>query len=169
MTAEGAGEAPARTSALIAAMTARKQTLAVAESLTGGALVSQLITVPGASAVVVGGVVAYATEIKASVLGVDAALLAAHGPVHPEVARQMADGVRRALAIDGESAAVGLSTTGIAGPDSPDGQPVGTVHIGMSSARGTESRAFLFSGDRAAIRAQSVDAALALLAEHLGE
>ncbi|MEK6343503.1 MAG: nicotinamide-nucleotide amidohydrolase family protein, partial [Curtobacterium sp.] len=83
-------------------MTARSETVAVAESLTGGLVVATLVGVPGASAVVRGGVVAYATPVKASVLGVDAALLAARGAVDPEVARQMAAGVRSALSVDGE-------------------------------------------------------------------
>ncbi len=146
--------------ALVAALTSRGWHVGVAESLTGGALASALITVPGASATMRGGVVAYATPIKHTLLGVDADLLAAHGAVHPEVARQMAEGVRRAMAIEGEPAQLGLATTGIAGPDSPDGQPVGTVHIGIATPQGTDSRAFLFAGDRAAIRAAAVEAAL---------
>lgn len=116
-----------------------------------------------------GGVVAYATPVKASVLGVDADILAAHGPVHPEVALQMADGVRRVVGVDGVPADVGVSTTGIAGPDSPDGQPVGTVHIGVATPVATRTTAFRFFGDRDSIRAQTVVAALdellAILAE----
>ncbi|WP_314646994.1 CinA family protein [uncultured Microbacterium sp.] len=147
----------------------RGWTIAVAESLTGGALCAALVSVPGASEVLRGGVVAYATPIKHSVLGVDAALLAREGAVHPEVARQMARGVRTALQVSDEEASVGVATTGIAGPDSPDGQPVGTVHIGVSTPERTLTRAFLFEGDRETVRAQSVDAALRLLAECLGE
>jgi nicotinamide-nucleotide amidase len=110
-------------------------------------------------------VVAYATPVKATVLGVDAALLAEHGPVHAEVAAQMAIGVRAAVQVDGRPADVGLSTTGIAGPDSPDGQPVGTVHIGVATPAGVRTGAFRFDGDRPAIRAESVDAAIALALE----
>src|ERR671933_205540 len=82
---------------LVATLRARGQTLAVAESLTGGALAASVVDVPGASAVLRGAVVAYATDLKHRLLGVDGDLLAAQGPVHPEVARQMADGVRERL------------------------------------------------------------------------
>src|SRR5690606_23456904 len=99
---------------LVSALRERGWTLGVAESLTGGAVASEIVTVPGASAVLWGAVVAYATPIKRTLLGVDAELLAAHGPVHAEVALQMADGVRRAVAVDGRPADVGVSTTGIA-------------------------------------------------------
>jgi len=141
----------------------RGWTLGIAESLTGGAVTAEFVSVPGASAVLLGGVVAYATPVKHTLLGVDGELLAAHGPVHPQVALEMADGVRSAVAVDGRRADAGLSTTGIAGPDSPDGQPVGTVHIGVVTPLGERTAAFLFSGDRAQIRAQSVQAAFSLL------
>lgn len=130
-------------------------TIAVAESLTGGLVVSSLVAVPGASRVVRGGVVAYATGVKQTLLGVDAALLDAHGAVHPRVARQMAKGVRDALGLDGSPAEVGVATTGIAGPDSPDGQPVGTVHIAVSTPLGTRVDTVALSGDRATIRAEA--------------
>lgn len=151
--------------AVLDALRRRGMTLAIAESLTGGALSAALVGVPGASDVLNGGVVAYATAIKASVLGVDAALLAARGPVDSEVARQMAEGARAALAVHGRVADVGLSTTGVAGPTPQGGQPVGTVHIGVSLRGRTSSRAFLFGGDRSAIRAATVAAALELLLE----
>jgi nicotinamide-nucleotide amidase len=141
-------------------------TVAVAESLTGGLVVSSLVSVPGASRVVRGGVVAYATDIKRSVLGVDAALLDAHGAVHPRVARQMAAGVRSVLGQDGQAAEVGIATTGIAGPDSPDGQPVGTVHIAVSTPLGTRVDSLVLGGDREAIRMEAARIAVrrALLA-----
>lgn len=154
---------------LLAALQRRGWTLGVAESLTGGAVAAEIVTVPGASASLLGGVVAYATPVKHTLLGVDADLLAAHGPVHPEVALQMADGVRRAVAVDGRAADVGISTTGIAGPDSPDGQPVGTVHIGVVTPSVRRSRSFVFAGDRPAIRRQSVDAVIAAALEWTGE
>lgn len=154
---------------VVRALRGRGWTIAVAESLTGGALCAALVSVPGASQVLRGAIVAYAIPVKQSVLGVDSELLAREGAVHPEVARQMADGVRTALQVDGDAATVGVSTTGIAGPDSPDGQPVGTVHIGLSTLRGTIARAFLFDGDREAVRTQTVAAALGLLAECVGE
>lgn len=130
-------------------------TVAVAESLTGGLVVSSLVGVPGASRVLLGGIVAYDTALKRSLLGVDAALLEAHGAVHPRVARQMAKGVREALAVDGRTADVGIATTGIAGPDSPDGQPVGTVHLAVSTPLGTRVDSLLLAGDRAGIRQEA--------------
>lgn len=102
------------------------RTLAVAESLTGGLVASTIVGVPGASKVFRGGVVAYATDVKASVLGVDAGLLARVGAVDSDVADEMAAGVARLLGAD-----YGLATTGVAGPDPQDGQPVGTLFISV--------------------------------------
>jgi nicotinamide-nucleotide amidase len=153
---------------LLAVLRERGWTIGVAESLTGGLLVSALVDVPGASQSLRGGVVAYDTAIKASVLGVDADLLAEHGPVHPEVARQMALGVRRALAVDGVEADVGVATTGIAGPESPDGQPVGTVHIGVATPERTFTTSWVFAGGRAAIRDAAATQALADVARAVG-
>ncbi len=147
--------------ALVAALTARGETVAVAESLTGGLVVATLVGVPGASAVVRGGVVAYATPVKHTVLGVSADLLAEHGAVDPEVARQMASGVRTALAVDGEPATWGISTTGVAGPDPQDGKPVGTVFVGIASASGAEAYELHLEGDREAIRQGTVSELLA--------
>ncbi|MFJ3028785.1 CinA family protein [Curtobacterium sp. NPDC087080] len=146
---------------VVAALTSRGETVAVAESLTGGLVVSALVGVPGASAVVRGGVVAYATPVKASVLGVDADLLAADGAVDPEVARQMASGVRTALAVDGVPATWGISTTGVAGPDPQDGKPVGTVFVGIASAERSVAVELHLEGDRAAIRSATVSELLA--------
>ncbi len=111
-------------------LTRHRQTVAVAESLTGGLLIAALVGVPGASAVVRGGVVAYATDLKASVLGVDADLLALEGAVHPDVAVAMAHGVRTLLRADW-----GVATTGVAGPDQQDGRPVGEVHLAVVGPR----------------------------------
>jgi nicotinamide-nucleotide amidase len=137
-------------------------TVAVAESLTGGALASAIVDVPGASAVLRLGVVAYETATKASVLGVDAALLAERGPVDPDVAMGMAEGVRR-LADVGGPATIGVSTTGVAGPDPQGGHAVGEVHVGIATAAGTRSVVLRLGGDRAAIRAATVEAAIAEL------
>ncbi|NJI58673.1 MULTISPECIES: CinA family protein [Microbacterium] len=155
--------------ALLSALNQRGWSLGVAESLTGGALCAEIVSVPGASAVLLGGVVAYATPVKTTVLGVDAELLAAEGPVHPQVALQMADGVRRVVSVNGVAADVGVSTTGIAGPDSPDGQPVGTVHIGIVTPDGSSAKALHLQGDRDSIRAQTVNAALQVLLEFVLE
>jgi nicotinamide-nucleotide amidase len=154
--------------AALDALHLRGWTLGVAESLTGGAVSAALVSVPGASAVLWGGVVAYATSVKESLLGVEAELLARTGPVHPDVALQMADGVRRVVAVDGRPADVGISTTGIAGPDSPDGQPVGTVHVGVVTPEVSVAVELHLDGDRAEIRAASVDAVLSALLEVLG-
>lgn len=152
-------------------------TIAVAESLTGGRLLARLIDVPGASHVVVGGIVSYHTGLKQSLLGVDQALLAAHGPVHPDVAIQMARGVREACAVtsgDGEGsvrADIGIATTGVAGPESDavSGQPPGTVWIGVSGPAGEEATELTLEGDREAVREGTVQVALELLRLNLSQ
>jgi nicotinamide-nucleotide amidase len=162
MTGPGVRDAD-RTAALIRHLTARGLTLAVAESLTGGLLAAELIRPAGASAVVRGGVVAYATAVKNSVLGVDADLLARQGAVHPRVAEQMADGVRRVLSVGGREADIGIATTGVAGPDPQDGRAPGTVYLGLSMAGGTRSIGLTLTGDRDAIRRDTVSAAIDFL------
>ena len=162
-------EIPDAGAELIALLKARGLTIAVAESLTGGLLVAELIRAPGASAAVVGGVVAYNTAIKHSVLGVDAELLAAHGAVHPVVAQQMATGVRSALAVDGRPADIGISTTGVAGPDPQDGQPVGTVYLGFAIGTEVSSVALHLVGTRDGIRKAVVSESLVQLTRLLDE
>lgn len=142
-------------------------TLGIAESLTGGLVTAAVVSVPGASEVVRGGIVAYATDVKSSLLGVDPTLLDAHGAVHPRVARQMAEGVRRAVGMGGVPADVGIATTGIAGPDSPDGQPVGTVHLSVATPLGSRVESLQLVGDRAKIRAEATARALRLAIEAL--
>ena len=154
---------------VIARLVERGLTIAVAESLTGGQLVASLVDVPGASVTLVGGVVAYNTAIKHSVLGVSAPLLAEKGAVDPEVARQMASGVRAALAVDGRPADVGIATTGVAGPDPQDGKPVGTVYLGLAMEGRVESYALTLSGSRSEIRTATVQHALATLLAELYE
>jgi nicotinamide-nucleotide amidase len=112
---------------LISALSERGQTVAVAESLTGGLVCAALVEVPGASAVVRGAVVAYATELKHRLLDVDGDLLARNGPVDPDVAAEMALGVRERLGADW-----GLATTGVAGPDSQHGVPPGRVYLAVA-------------------------------------
>lgn len=152
---------------VVGRLTSRGLHIAVAESLTGGLLVSALIRTPGASVVVNGGVVAYNTALKASVLGVDAALLAARGAVDPEVAEQMATRVRTALAVEGVPAEIGISTTGVAGPDPQDGAAVGTVYLGFSIGDTVTTRALRLTGDRDEIRRSAVEASLKHLLELL--
>jgi nicotinamide-nucleotide amidase len=147
-----AEEITAAARSLVRGATEAGRTIAVAESLTGGLVAAAITAVPGASAVFRGSVTAYATDAKASVLGVDAALLAREGAVDAEVARQMAAGVRRLFAAE-----VGLATTGVAGPAGQDGKPVGLVYVacsfGDSAPVAVELR---LDGDREAIRAQTV-------------
>ena len=152
---------------IIAALAARHQRIAVAESLTGGLLVAELIRTPGASAVVSGGIVAYSTELKHTLLGVDAEVLAAHGAVHPDVAAQMAAGVRVALTVAGEPAYIGISTTGVAGPEPQDGQPVGTVYLGFAVGTEVRTTRLELSGSRDDIRAAVVSESLRELADLL--
>jgi nicotinamide-nucleotide amidase len=159
----------ARSSELVAALIGRGLTIAVAESLTGGRLVASLVDVPGASAAVLGGVVAYSTPLKHSVLGVSSALLAERGPVDAEVARQMATGVRTALAVDGRAADVGVATTGVAGPEPQGDAAVGTVFVGVAIGNRVRSEAFAFSGSRDEIRNQTVLAAVAIVLAELSE
>ena len=149
---------------VVARLTADGRTLAVAESLTGGQLAARLVDVPGASAVLRGGVVAYATDLKARLLGVDPDLLADRGPVDPEVAAQMAVGVRARLGADW-----GLSTTGVAGPDSQAGALPGTVFVGVAGPGGTQVRALRLAGTRAEVRSGTVAQALHLLLFAVGE
>jgi nicotinamide-nucleotide amidase len=142
-------------------------TVAVAESLTGGLLAAELISVPGASTVVVGGVVAYQTPLKASLLGVPAALLAARGAVDPDVAVAMAAGARRALAVEGQPADIGIATTGVAGPDPQDGQAPGTVYVALSAGGEARVTRLALEGDRAAIRSATVSESLSMLHDWL--
>jgi nicotinamide-nucleotide amidase len=148
--------------AVVTLLTARRETLAVAESLTGGLLGATVTEVPGASVVFRGGVTAYATALKGELLGVPADLLARVGAVDAGVADAMAVGVRRLLRADW-----GLSTTGVAGPTPQDGSPVGTVFVGCAGPDGTVVRRLALHGDRDEIRRQSVVAALDLLLEQV--
>lgn len=152
---------------LLARLSELGWTIAVAESLTGGLVCAELAAVPGASAQLRGGVVAYATDLKQRLLGVDGAILALDGAVQPKVARQMAEGVRDALAAAGGRVDVGVSTTGIAGPTSPDGQPVGTVYVGVSTPLGTRVELLQLEGSRDEIRAETVRGALRMTLEAL--
>ena len=139
------------------------ETVAVAESLTGGLVCSTLVAVPGASRVVAGGIVAYQTDVKATVLGVSEALLAERGAVDPDVALAMARAVRSKF-----GATIGLSTTGVAGPDRQDGVAVGTVFVALVSDRADVVDKFEFNGSRDDIRHLAVGASLRLLENSLG-
>ena len=125
--------------------------MAIAESLTGGQVSSTLVGVPGASHVLTGAVVAYATRVKAQVLGVDPTHLERTGPVDRDVSLQMARGVRRLLGAD-----VGMATTGVAGPGPADGHPAGTVHVAVVAPWGQRHRELHLGGDRSQIRCATV-------------
>ncbi|CAM5399156.1 CinA family protein [Streptomyces canus] len=151
-------------------LTVKGQTLAVAESLTGGLVAAEITAAPGASQAFRGSVTAYATELKHELLGVDVTLLSQRGAVDPQVAAQMAAGVRKALGADW-----GIATTGVAGPEPQDGKPVGTVFVAVDgpsagasdAAGGGKVTALRLNGDRAEIRMESVRSVLALLLEEL--
>ena len=149
--------------ALVLELAKREQTLAVAESLTGGLLCSTLVDVPGVSKVLRGGVVVYATDLKTVLAGVPEDLLSERGAVDPDVAIALARGVRERCRADW-----GLATTGVAGPDPQDGVAVGTVFVAVADAEDALVRRLALSGDREAIRTGAVAAGLDLLAHRLG-
>ncbi len=148
----------------IARLTELGQTLATAESLTGGSIGARLTDVPGASAAYRGGLIVYATELKAELAGVATETLARDGAVAESTAGELAVGAARRCRADW-----GLSATGVAGPDRQEGHPAGTVFVGLARAgRPIEVRRLGLAGDRAEIRRQTVEHALALLLDHLG-
>lgn len=149
---------------VLQALEARGWSLALAESLTGGLLADAFVSVPGASKVLRGSIVAYASEIKHELLGVDDSLLAEVGAVDPGVAIEMAVGAANKLGAD-----VGVSATGVAGPDEQDGNPVGTVFIGIVTPSGSDVVPLQLSGTRQEIREQAVSAAVEALLIHLTE
>jgi nicotinamide-nucleotide amidase len=153
---EGKDELP---DLVVARLAARGERVGIAESCTGGLLAELLTRVPGASAVLDLGVVAYANAAKERIVGVPAELLAAHGAVSEPVARALAEGARRLA-----GAAWGLGVTGIAGPSggTPE-KPVGTVHLAVAGPAGTSAAARLYRGDRERIRRQAAFEALNLL------
>jgi len=137
-----------------------RMTLSVAESCTGGLLASLVTDQPGSSAYFMGGVVAYADEVKRAQLGVPATLLTRHGAVSREVALAMAEGVRTRL-----GTTLAASITGIAGPDAEGSKPVGLTYIAIATPRGTTCDEYIFSGDRWSNRRQAAGQALRLLIE----
>jgi nicotinamide-nucleotide amidase len=148
------------------ALLARGATIAVAESLTGGLLGGALTDLAGSSSTFRGGVVAYATELKASLLGVDPDLLSRHGAVHPDVAAAMARGVAVRL-----QSTFGLATTGVAGPGAADGRAPGEVYVALAgpgvSGDGASVVSLHLDGGRDDVRREAVRRALALAAEEL--
>lgn len=147
---------------LVARLRERGESVAAAESLTAGLFCATVADVPGASAVLRGGVVVYATDLKAVLAGVPEDLLAAHGPVSPETAAALADGVRNRC-----TATWGIGLTGVAGPEPVDGHAPGRVYLGVSDGGRTDVAQLTLSGDRSAIRSAAVSAAVSALLDRL--
>lgn len=156
--AETVGVAAEDLTALVAALTEKGETVATAESLTGGLVAALLTSVPGSSAVVRGGLVVYATPLKHRLAGVGADLLATRGAVDPDVAAQLASGARVAC-----EATWGIGLTGVAGPDPQDGVEPGVVHVAVAGPDGTTVRTIGIDGNRHQVRAGAVAGALDLL------
>ena len=141
---------------IAAGLRARQQTLATAESCTGGLVGAALTGLPGSSAWYLGGVIAYANELKLRLLGVPPGVLAAHGAVSLETARAMAEGARAATGAD-----VAVAITGIAGPTGGTAEkPVGLVYVGVAAPHGTATFKHRFSGSRADVRRAAAETAL---------
>lgn len=151
-------DGPSLEAAVVATLRSAGLTVACAESLTAGLLAGRLAAVPGASAVLRGGIVAYATDLKAALLDVPADVLAADGAVSEACARAMADGVAVRCGAD-----IGVALTGVAGPDRQEGHPAGTVCLALHGPAGTSARTLALPGDRDRVRAYAVTAALAAL------
>ena len=147
---------------LHAALLARGQTVAAAESLTAGLFCATIASVPGASATLRGGAVVYATDLKTTLAGVPADLLAEHGPVSEPTAAALAEGIRLRC-----SATWGVGLTGVAGPDPVDGHGPGRVYVGLSDGQLTVVHELDLPGDRAAVRASAVETALLRLLDLL--
>lgn len=145
--------------ALLAELKGRGETLAIAESCTGGHIAAALVDIPGASEVLLGGIVAYANSAKEALLDVSPALLREKGAVSEETARAMAEGVQRRF-----GATWGVATTGIAGPTGGSAEkPIGTVWIGVTGPSGTWAKKYIFPGGRAAVIGRATATALSLL------
>ena len=148
---------------VIAALKARGLTLAAAESCTGGLAAKRLTDVPGASAVFLGGVVSYTNGVKERVLHVPHETLEVYSAVSEQTARAMAEGVRALAGAD-----LGLSVTGVAGPDRDDrGHAVGTVYLALSAGTGTQTRQLHLTGSRPAIRDRSADEMFRMLLAYI--
>ncbi|WP_285550538.1 CinA family protein [Actinoplanes regularis] len=148
--------------AAVHSLVERRETLATAESLTGGLVAATIVEIPGVSAVYRGGLVVYATELKSALAGVPAELLEERGPVDREVAAALAEGARDRCGADW-----GLATTGVAGPEPQDGKPVGLVYVAVAGPNGRQVRELRLIGNRMAVRTESVTAVLQLLTDVL--
>jgi nicotinamide-nucleotide amidase len=161
--AEALGLDPERLAEIVAVLTDRNETVATAESLTAGLVTATLTSIPGSSAVVVGGLVVYKLALKATLAGVDGRALHEHGAVHPLIAEELAKGAAERC-----GATWGLGLTGVAGPGPQDGVAPGTVHIGLAGPGTTKVSSIQVAGDRHAVRSAAVGAALDLLWSRVG-
>ncbi len=148
---------------ILQGLTETTDTVATAESLTGGRLAARITDVPGSSAVYLGGVVSYATDVKMGVLDVPEEIVDEHGVVSAECAKAMAEGVRRLT-----GATYAVSTTGVAGPEEQEGKPVGTVYVGLAGPDGSDALALDLTGDRPTIQEATVDHAVSALGAMIG-
>jgi nicotinamide-nucleotide amidase len=148
--------------AAVHSLVERRETLAVAESLTGGLLAATIVEIPGVSAVFRGGLVVYATDLKHALAGVPEELLAERGPVDPDVAAALAAGARERCGADWA-----LATTGVAGPEPQDGKPVGLVYVAVAGPHGSAVRRLDLDGPRSHVRSATVTEALGLLVDQL--
>ena len=149
--------------ALVATLAGRGESLAAAESLTGGRVAAAVTAVPGSSDVFVGGVVSYATRVKVEVLGVPVSVVEGDGVVSASCARAMAEGARRVL---GSTWAV--ATTGVAGPGPHDGVPAGTVYVGLAGPSGSRAELLRLDGGRAEVQEEAARRAVESLAREAG-
>jgi nicotinamide-nucleotide amidase len=142
----------------------RGESVATAESLTGGLIAATFVEIPGVSAVYRGGLVVYATDLKHLLAGVPEDLLEERGAVDPDVALALAAGARERCGADW-----GVATTGVAGPEPQDGKPVGLVYVAVAGPSGARMRELKLEGSRAEIRTESVTSVLELLSACLDE
>ena len=150
---------------MVAEFSSRGLVCAVAESCTGGAVGSAIVSVSGASAVFAGGVISYSNDVKREVLHVSASTLERHGAVSSETACEMASGARELMNAD-----FAVSVTGIAGPGGGSAEkPVGLVWFGLAGKNGVRTERMVFSGDRAEVRGAAVEHALEMLLEAAAE
>ena len=153
----------AASAALVEALRTAGLTVATSESLTGGLVGAVITSVPGASAVYLGGAVVYATPMKVTLSGASPETLATEGVISQATAHELAAGIRERTGADWA-----VATTGAAGPDPQEGHAPGEVWIGLAGPDGVRAQFHRFAGDRAAVREQAVSAAIAFLAEAIG-
>ena len=148
--------------AVVIAATLARRTVATAESLTAGLIAATIASVPGASAVLRGGIIAYASDLKVALLDVPDSVLARGGAVQPAVAEAMAAGARSRTGAD-----YAIACTGVAGPDPQDGHPVGEVHVAVAGPSAVRTHSLTLAGSRDDIRHGTVLVILGMLLDAL--